>query len=203
MSDSHEPLAIYLHLAMANERRLRRLERDKMLVLAGVTAAEQGLNPIAAHCRHKIIAHNAGHLVSQYATLSAALEDERFQNYLRQLRRSYPREKTEHMLLSLGIEIASERQAYYTDYEYAASLLGTTPDALDSLYGEEGTHQTGADVRQSTLVAPDTVSVVSRPAEGLAASLWRRFHRPLAIGGLLLLSALAMATLIALYLRLQ
>src|SRR5688500_13890640 len=105
MSGTHEPMGIYLHLARASERRMRPLQRDKMLVIAGVAAAEQGLDPIAACCRQRIIAHNAGHVVSQYATFSAALEDERFQNYLRQLKRNYSMEKVEHMLLSLGIEM--------------------------------------------------------------------------------------------------
>jgi hypothetical protein len=152
MSEIHEPLGIYLHLARASERRMRPLERDKMLVLAAVTAAEQGLDRIAACCRQRILAHNPGHVVSQYATISAALEDERFQNYLRQLKRSYSMEKVEHMLGSLGIELAGERNAYYSDYEYAASLLGTTPDELDAQYGEAGSHVEGVEVRQSTLV---------------------------------------------------
>jgi hypothetical protein len=203
MSDTHESLGIYLHLAMANERRLRRLERDKMLVLAGVTAAEQGLNPIAAHCRQKIIAHNAGHLVSQYATLAAALEDERFQNYLKQLRRSYPHERVEHMLLEWGIEIASERQAYYNDYEYAASLLGTTPDALDSLYGEQGTHKSGADVRQSTLVAPEAANTAKPSGFSGLQRLWLRIAHPLAVAVLLVTCVAAVAIVMALYLRLQ
>jgi hypothetical protein len=202
MSDTHEPLGIYLHLAMANERRLRRLERDKMLVLAGVTAAEQGLTTIAAHCRQKIIAHNAGHLVSQYATLSAALEDERFQNYLRQLRRSYPREKVEHLLLALGIEIAGERQTYYTDYEYAASLLGTTPDALDSLYGQDAVDTSGGQVRQSTLVAPDVATAASHLANSPSKRIWRRLQWTLAIGVLLVICAAALLAVVVLSMRL-
>ena len=158
MSTAHDPLALYLHLAGASERRRRPLVRDKMLVLAAVAASERGLDLVAACCRRKVLGHNAGHLVSQYATLEAALEDERFQIYLRQLRRNYPVEKAEHMLTALGIQIAGERAAYYTDHEYAAALLGTTPDALEAQFGENGTHLAGSDVRASELVPDESRS---------------------------------------------
>ena len=156
MTSNHDPLAIYLHLARASEQRRRPLVRDKLLVLAGVTAAERGLDLVAACCRRKVLSHNAGHLVSQYPTLSVALADERFQTFLRQLRRNYPVEKAEHMLNSLGIQLAGERQAYYTDHEYAAALLGTTPDALEAQFGENGSHLEGSDVRDSELVPTET-----------------------------------------------
>lgn len=179
MSDLQNDLGVYLHLALASQRRLRTLERDKMLVLAGVTAAELDLPTVAACCRSRIIAHNPGHLVSQYPSLSAALEDERFQNYLRQLRRGYSREKLEHMLLSLGIVMAAEREAYYSDYEYAAALLGATPEELDERYGEDGRRQHGTDVRQSTLIPPDIdprmASAASRFGSRPAPKWVRRF----------------------------
>ena len=40
-------------------------------------------------------------------------------------------EKAEQLLQSLDIDAESERRAYYSDYEYAAALLGTTPAALE------------------------------------------------------------------------
>ena len=134
MSDELNTLGIYLHLARASELRRRPLVRDKMLVLAGMLAADAGLAPVAACCRQRILAHNPGHLISHYPDLSTARADERFQGYLRRLRRNYSRERAEHMLHSLGIEIAGERATYFTDYEYAASLLGTTPEALDAAF---------------------------------------------------------------------
>ena len=39
------------------------------------------------------------------------------------------------MLVQLGIHMARERAAYYTDEEYAAALLGTTIDELTLLFG--------------------------------------------------------------------
>ena len=44
-------------------------------------------------------------------------------------------EKAEHMLSLLGIELAGERETYYTDHEYAASLLGVSTEELDRQFG--------------------------------------------------------------------
>ena len=139
MSTAHEPLGTYLHLARASQQRSRPLVRDKLLVLAGAIAAERGLEQVAACCRQRVLSHNAGHMVGHYPTLSAALEDEQFQTYLRKLRRDFPLEKAEHVLDSLGIQIAGERETYYTDHEYAASLLGITPEELDRSFGDSAT----------------------------------------------------------------
>jgi hypothetical protein len=131
MAETGELLGIYLHLARASEARRRPLVRDKLLVLAGTVAAERGMVPLAAYCRQKVLASNRGHLVGHHPTLAAALEDERFQRYLVRLRTHYSRERAEYMLSSLGIDLARERAAYFDDYEYAAALLGTTPEALE------------------------------------------------------------------------
>jgi hypothetical protein len=127
---------MYLHLARASQQRQRPLVRDKMLVLAGAVAAERGLAQVAACCRQRVLSHNAAHLIGHYPAFSDALEDERFQTLLRKLRRDFPLEKVEHMLSSLGIQIAGERQTYYTDHEYAASLLGLSSEELDRQFGE-------------------------------------------------------------------
>ncbi|MCL4204248.1 MAG: hypothetical protein KJ000_17335 [Pirellulaceae bacterium] len=39
------------------------------------------------------------------------------------------------MLETLGVERGLERDAYYTDEEFAASLLGVSLAELDNLYG--------------------------------------------------------------------
>ncbi|HUY93095.1 MAG TPA: hypothetical protein VMV10_30475 [Pirellulales bacterium] len=132
MAETGELLGIYLHLARASEVRNRPLVRDKLLVLSGVIAAERGLRPLAAYCRQKVLASNPNHLLGHYPTLSEALEDERFQHFLARLRKHYSRERAEYMLSSLGIDLARERAAYFDDYEYAAALLGTTPDAIEA-----------------------------------------------------------------------
>jgi hypothetical protein len=107
--------------------------RDRLLLLAGVQAEMMGLAPISALCRHKILSHNARHLVRSWPTLNAALADEAFQSYLKQLMRRYSQEKIEHMVHSLGIELGREREAYFDDLEYAAALLDTRPDSIDGI----------------------------------------------------------------------
>ena len=64
---------------------------------------------------------------------NAALADEAFQSYLKQLMRRYSQEKIEHMVHSLGIELGREREAYFDDLEYAAALLDTRPDSIDGI----------------------------------------------------------------------
>ncbi len=126
-----QSLIVYLHLARAFELRRQPLERDKMLVLAGAEAAEHGLHPIGALCGRRILENNTGHMLRYYPSFAHALADSDFQFYLKQVRRSYPREKVELMLEEFGVELANERATYASDYEYAASLLGTTPEELE------------------------------------------------------------------------
>jgi hypothetical protein len=67
--------------------------------------------------------------------LEEALTDEDFLHFFRQLHRRYPQEKAERMLSTLDIEMARERETYYSDEEYAASLLGTDVVTLDEMFG--------------------------------------------------------------------
>jgi hypothetical protein len=130
MPESDRMLGIYLHLSRASQLRRQPMIRDKLLVLAGVQAEEMGLEQISALCRQRILAHNSRHLVGQWPTFASALPDGEFQSYLKQLRRRYSPEKTEHMLHSLGIELGRERDAYFSDLEYAAALLDTKPEEI-------------------------------------------------------------------------
>jgi hypothetical protein len=124
-------LPIYLHLAAASHRRRRPHVRDKFLLLAAAVAADMQLEPVATRCRKLVLEHNPQHLVRRWPTVQQALLDEEYLCFLRQLRRQYPQEKAEQLLQSLEIDAKNERRAYYSDYEYAAALLGTTTDVLD------------------------------------------------------------------------
>jgi hypothetical protein len=157
MAETGELLGIYLHLARASEIRKRPLVRDKLLVLSGVLAAERGMAPLAAYCRQRVLASNQNHLVGRFPTLAAALDDERFRHYLARLRTHYSRERAEYMLSSLGIDLARERAAYFNDYEYAAALLGTTPEAIESRL----------DAAAETPPAAETTNPYSAPAAPL------------------------------------
>lgn len=125
-----DDLAVYLHLARANERRHRHLIRDKLLVLAAVAAARRQLDPVAQFCRQKVLMHNPAHLVGRWPSLATAMIDQDFQYYVRRLGQMYPLEKAEYMLAALGIEMARERELYQDDNEYAAALLGISPERM-------------------------------------------------------------------------
>lgn len=141
MAEADRLLGMYLHLARASSRRQQPLVRAKLLVLAGVQAQSMGLDAIAALCRHKVLAQNPRHLVRKWPTIDAALGNESFRAHLKQLRRRYSREKVEHMMHSLGIEMGQERAAYFSDLEYAAALLDTRVDAIaDILAGAPARH---------------------------------------------------------------
>jgi len=130
MSDPVDLLSLFLHLARASQQRRRPLVCDRLLLLAGVIAARMSLPLIADYCRWRILEHNPQHLVRRWENFQEALQDSDFLHLLKQVQRRYPQEKAERMLDSLEIDRAQEREAYYTDEEYAASLLGGTPEQL-------------------------------------------------------------------------
>lgn len=129
MSGTADMLGMYLHLARASGLRRRPQVRDRLLILAGTEAVEMALPRIAETCRRLVLEHNPQHLVKRWPTLEAAMREEDYQIFLRQLRRRYPREKVEELVRSLGIELGRERETYYSDEEYAAALLGLPPAA--------------------------------------------------------------------------
>ena len=131
MMDLGYLLSVYLHLAQASRLRRRPHVRDRLLVVAAAIAATMQLGRLAAYCRQLILDHNPHHLIGNWPTVLEALETEDFHSYLRQVQRRFPQERAERMLDSLGIELGRERESYYSDYEYAAALLGTTPDQID------------------------------------------------------------------------
>ncbi len=135
MSEPIDILALYLHLATASQRRHRPHVRDRLLVIAASIAARCDLPRIAGYCRSKVLEHNPYHLLRRWETVEQALQDSDFLHLLRSVQRRYPLEKAERLLDTLGIEQGRERDSYYTDEEYAASLLGTSLAELDRLFG--------------------------------------------------------------------
>lgn len=129
-------LASYLHLARASGMRRRPEVRTRLLVLAAVAAAYGSLDRIAAHCRQLVLEHNPRHMIGRWETVEIALAEEDFLHFLRHLERRYPLEQAEQMLTTLGIDLLNERKTYYSDEEYAASLLNTTQERLTELFGE-------------------------------------------------------------------
>lgn len=127
-------LGLYLQLAQASKKRQRPFVRDRLLLLAGVTAVNAGLSTIAACCRDEILQNNPQHMIRRWVSMKDALADLNFRQLVQQNLRRYPLEKAEQMLTSLGIDMSHESESYYSEYEYAAALLGTTPDILDERF---------------------------------------------------------------------
>ena len=105
-----------------------------MLLLASVVATNMQMPKLAQYCRDEILQHNPRHLIGHWPSVAEALLDDEFTALLKNVRRKYPVERAERLLESLGIEIANERDTYYSDAEYAAAILGI--DAGDLLEGE-------------------------------------------------------------------
>jgi hypothetical protein len=137
MPDDVQSLAIYLHLSRASEQRRRPQVRDRLLVMSAVTATRAGLPRIAAFCRNRILQHNPRHLMGRWPTVAEALRDPEFLRFLTHLEKRYSQEQAEQLLQSLGIELAREREAYFSDEEYTAAIAGTTLDGLDELFPRE------------------------------------------------------------------
>lgn len=108
--------------------------RDRLLVLAAVAATRAGLLRIAAYCRQLVLQHNTQHLIQRWPTIAAALRDPDFQHFMTHLEKRYSPETAEQMLQSLAIERGRERDAYYSDEEYAASIAGVALETLDKLF---------------------------------------------------------------------
>ena len=123
MAEPAQSLAVYLHLARASDLRRQPLVTDKLLVLAGTVALELAFVDIADQCHAAVLQRNPQHLIRHWPSLTEAIAASRFQAFLKQLRRQYSHEKAEHMLGSLGIEMARERDLYANDHEYASALL--------------------------------------------------------------------------------
>src|SRR5437660_898735 len=130
-------LASYLHLAQAAKRRKQPLVRDRVLLLAGVIAAQIELAPIAAACREQILKHNPRHLVRRWRTIGAALAEEDLQSLVSQLSTRYGPERVEQLVDQLGLVQADERADYASDGEFAAALLGLDWEQLQRRFDSE------------------------------------------------------------------
>lgn len=201
MASADHLLGMYLHLARASRLRRQPLVRAKLLILAGVQAEEMGLDQISALCRHRVLAQNPRHLVRRWPTVGEALRTEAFQSHVKQLRRSYSPEKVEHMLASLGIEMGRERAAYFSDTEYAAALLDTRPEAIDDVLsqplGKPKTEESSAAVGVAAELPLEATRRDSSERNSSATSLQRLAVWLPFLGGLLLLTAIAVAAQVA------
>jgi len=130
-------LATYLRLARAALARQQPLVRDRVLLLAGVIAAQIDLAPIAGACREQILAHNPRHLVSHWPTIGRALGEGDFQSLVSQLSTRYGPERVERLVEQLGAEGNTQRSEYASDGEFAAALMDLDWNDLVNRFGSE------------------------------------------------------------------
>ena len=131
-------LLTYLQLARASERRGQPLVRDKLLLLAGVTALELDWDEISAECRQRILRHNPRHLIRRWPDLASASRTERFRSHQAQLRRKYSPEKAEHMLEELCILPSDGSGAGQSVRDHAAALVDSLDMAAERTAGHAG-----------------------------------------------------------------
>lgn len=176
MDETQETLAIYLHLARASELRRRWLVRDKLLLIAALRAHALGLGVLAAHCRERLLAHNPGHLLGHFDSMEAAAGEEPVRLLALQAERVFAREKAEHMLQTLGVELGRADATYESPAEYLASILGPSPRMA---------------AERDHVAAPDAATKPPRPVLS-AAEIAAREHDELRI----LLTGLAALTVV-------
>src|ERR1700744_4827443 len=133
MPQCDELLLTYLHLAHASQLRRQLLVRDKLLVLAGMTALELDRDDISATCRERVLQHNPRHLMRRWPDLATAARTERFRSYLKQLRRKYSPERDEHMLDALGISLDPPAGARRAGGPGSEPLGDRAAELIDSL----------------------------------------------------------------------
>lgn len=173
-----ELLSLYLHLADAARVRRHTLNQNKFLVLSAAMAARMNMQRLAGYCRRLILKNNTKHLVRFYPSILEGLAHIDFQGYVARLEQTYPRERAEHMLQSLKIELGHERDVYFSDEEYFAALLRTTPaecercfnDLGESLEGDPGVADPPSSSHPKTEMAP--AGLVSRFFAKIGVPFW-------------------------------
>jgi len=130
-------LANYLNLARAAKLRRQPLVCDRVLLLAGVIAAQIELEPIAGECRERILANNPGHLIRCWRTIGEALGEEDFQLLVNQLSTRYGPERVERMVEQLELTPQVDRGDFASDGEFAAALLDKDWDELIERFGSD------------------------------------------------------------------
>jgi hypothetical protein len=118
MPTNEQTIRVYQELADWYERQGQAKLRDWFLVLAADAALSCGRADEAERLRGRLLQHNPHHLLRPYLSLTEAMKAPDVQNYIADLRRSYPPETAEHLLQSLRASASgkqSERPAPPTE----------------------------------------------------------------------------------------
>lgn len=124
-------LVLYLRLAQAFEKQLQMPDRDRALVLAGSAAGLLKLRPVAGFCRELILRNNQGHMVRRWPDFEAALKDDDFHVFLKQIARRLSVERAEAALREMRYECDVKPTDYPTELEYVSAVMGVDPDWLE------------------------------------------------------------------------
>ncbi len=125
MQDEAATIA-FARLAEISQQKRQFTQRDKFLLLTGISACRSGWIEIAARCRELVLAHNPAHLIRRFDSLPDALRSEDFEAFRRQLDRFCTFEKAEHLLSEMGSTVISEH-----DIETAGETLKQLFESTD------------------------------------------------------------------------
>jgi hypothetical protein len=101
MSKGYETQRIYCELAEWYEAHSQAQMRDRFLLLAADAALSEGAPEEAERLRQRLLQHSPHHMLKPYASFAEALRSPDVQGYINDLRRTYPLESAEQLLMSL------------------------------------------------------------------------------------------------------
>lgn len=128
-------LALYLRLAQAFKQKLQMPDRDRALVLAGTCAAILDMKSMDDFCRKIILQNNHGHMMKRWGSFAEAVRMEDFGIFLKQLRRRFPIERAETVIMQLGYKCDVKQIDYDCDEAYAAAIMGIDHQWLTENFG--------------------------------------------------------------------
>jgi hypothetical protein len=94
-------IPVYRELADLYQQQGQSQLRDRFLVLAAQAAQESGDAAQAERFRQRLLQHNPHHMVKPFASFAEALRSPDVQNYVRDLKQSYPLATAHQMLAGL------------------------------------------------------------------------------------------------------
>lgn len=119
-------MLLYARLAAVAGQKHQPQGLVRFLILSGVAATRAGCPRLADRCQALIAAITPHHLVTRYASFAAALRDDDFQPFLRQLQRFCPVELAEHLLAQAG-ETPPDHSPSQSLEDVALALLADMP----------------------------------------------------------------------------
>lgn len=131
MTEPADLIAMYVQLARVAGLRGRPYVQDRLLLCAGLIAAQAEFPKAAALCRERILRHNPQHWLGRFDTIADAIADDDSLGLIRQTQRRYPPERAEQFYSTLGLSLEEERARHISSAAFLASALGTSLFEID------------------------------------------------------------------------